>query len=200
MGAGAWAMQLLQQQVECSVANVLSWHLCFARCHFSRSAVLVMIGSLRCERDRDGPECWYFVLNNVAVSRRISLTPRTTLTQNFWVNYSGFYTLGIVADRKYPHRELQCLLGINDAYVVKDCAEVRLKYSWTLSCSGAKETYSGNSDKILGGAYATNWMEIQFGGFEAKHWERCHLKITVVDGSPLLADANPKLRVLTELY
>ena len=143
---------------------------------------------------------WYFVLNNVAVNRSILLTPGTTLTQDFWVNYSGFYRLGIVADRKYPHRELQCLLGINDTYGVKDCAETRLKYSWTLSCSGAKETYSGTSDKIFGGAYTTDWMETEFGGFEAKHWERCHLKITFADGSPLLADAHPKLRIFTELF
>ena len=143
---------------------------------------------------------WYFVLNNVAVNRSISLAPGTTITQDFWVNYSGFYRLGIVADRKYPHRELQCLLGINDAYGVKDCDETRLKYSWTLSCRGANEMYSGTSDKILGGAYATNWMETEFGGFEAKHWERCHLKITLAGGSPLLADANPRLRVFTELF
>jgi hypothetical protein len=143
---------------------------------------------------------WYFVLNNVAVNRSISLAPGTTVTQDFWVNYRGFYRLGIVADRKYPHRELQCLLGINDAYGVKDCDERRLKYSRTLSCSGARETYSGASDKIFGGAYARDWMETEFGGFEAKHWERCHLRITIADGSPLLADANPKLRVFTELF
>jgi hypothetical protein len=39
---------------------------------------------------------WYFVLNNVAVNRSISLTPGTTVTQDSWVNYSGFYRLGIV--------------------------------------------------------------------------------------------------------
>jgi hypothetical protein len=116
------------------------------------------------------------------------------------VNYSGFYRLGIMADRKYLPRELQCLLGINDAYGVKDCTETRLKYSWTLSCSGAKQPYSGTSDKIFGGAYARDWMETEFGGCEAKHWERCHLKIAFADGSPLLADANPKLRVFTELF
>jgi len=143
---------------------------------------------------------WYFVLNNVAVNRSISLAPGATVTQDFWVNYSGFYRLGIVAERKYPHEELQCLLGINDAYGVKDCAETRLKYSWILSCSGAKETYSGTSDKIFGGAYATDWIETEFGGFQAKHWERCRLKITFVNGSPLLAEANPKLRVFTELF
>jgi hypothetical protein len=43
-------------------------------------------------------------------------------------------------------------------------------------------------------------METEFGGFEAKHWERCRLKIGLVDGSPLLADANPKLHVYTELF
>jgi hypothetical protein len=143
---------------------------------------------------------WYFVLNNVAVYRSISLAPGTTVTQDFWVNYSGFYRLGIMADRKFPHPELQCLLGINDAYGVKDCDETRLKYSWTLSCSGGKERYSGTSDKIFGGAYARDWIETQFAGFDAKHWERCQLKITFTDGSPLLAGANPKLRVYTELF
>ena len=64
---------------------------------------------------------WYFVLNNVAVYRSISLAPGTTVTQYFWVNYRGFYRLGIEADRKFPHQELQCLLGINDDYGVKYC-------------------------------------------------------------------------------
>ena len=92
---------------------------------------------------------WYFVLNNVAVYRRIALTPGTTITQDFWVNYSGFYRFGIQAERKLPHRELQCLLGINDWLGVKDCNETRLKYSWTLSCDGGKTKYAGTSDKIL---------------------------------------------------
>jgi len=38
---------------------------------------------------------WYFVLNNVAVYRSISVAPGTTVTQDFWVDYSGFYRLGI---------------------------------------------------------------------------------------------------------
>ena len=92
------------------------------------------------------------------------------------------------------------LLGINDSYGVKDCNEKRLKYAWTLSCDGGKVKYSGTSDKILGGAYANDWMETEFGGFEAKRWERCHLQINFVDGSPLLSDTNPKLRVFTELF
>jgi hypothetical protein len=144
---------------------------------------------------------WYFVLNNVAVYRSISLSPGTTVTEDFWLNYSGFYRLGIMADRKFPHRQLQCLLGINGAYGADDadCEDKRLKYSWTLSCSGGKR-YSGTSDKIFGGAYARDWMETQFGGFQAKHWELCQLKVTFTDGSPLLADANPKLRVYIELF
>ena len=130
---------------------------------------------------------WYFVLNTVAVDRSISLVPGTTITQNFAVNYSGFYRLGIRAQRKLPHRELQCLLGINDAYGVKDCSDTRLKYFWTLDCGRGKVTYSGNSDKILGGAYATDWMEMEFGGFEAKHWQRCTLKMNITDASPYLS-------------
>jgi hypothetical protein len=143
---------------------------------------------------------WHFALNNVAVYRSISLAPGTTVTQDFRVNYSGFYRLGIVADRKFPHRELQCLLGINDSYGVKDCNETRLKYAWTLSCDGGKVKYSGTSDKILGGAYENDRMATEFGGFEAKRWERCQLQINFVDGSPLLSDTNPKLSVFTELF
>lgn len=143
---------------------------------------------------------WYFVLNNVAVYRRIPLTPGTTVTQTFRVNYSGFYRLGIQADRRFPDRELQCLLGINDWLGVKDCDETRLKYSWTLSCDGGKAKYAGTSDKIFGGAYAKDWMETEFGGFEAKRWERCQLKIDFIDASPLLSQTNAKLNVYTELF
>src|SRR4029077_20095534 len=76
---------------------------------------------------------WYFVLNNVAVYRSISVAPGTTVTQDFWVNYSGSYRLGIMADEKFPHRQLLCLLGINGEYGADDenCEDKRLKYSWT---------------------------------------------------------------------
>ena len=57
----------------------------------------------------------YFFLNNVAVDRSISLVRGTATTQNFFFNHSGFYRLGIRVQRKLPHRDLQCLLGINDA-------------------------------------------------------------------------------------
>jgi len=69
-----------------------------------------------------------------------------------------------------------------------------------LSCNGGKINYSGTSDKILGGAYAKDWMETEFGGFQAKHWERCQLKINFIEASPLLSDTNPKLRIFTELF
>ncbi len=143
---------------------------------------------------------WYVVLNNVAVDRGISLAPGTTITQNFSVNYSGFYRLGIRVQRKLPHRELQCLLGINDTYGVKECSETRLKYVWSLDCDHGKTRYSSNSDKIFGGAYATNWMEVEFGGFEANRWQRCTLNLKIADASPLLSDTNPKLYIFTELF
>jgi hypothetical protein len=143
---------------------------------------------------------WYILLNNVAVDRKVSLVPGTTITQKFSVNYSGFYRLGIRAQRKLPHPELQCLLGINDAYGVKDCKETRLKYLWTLNCDRGKVTYSGNSDKIFGGAYASDWVEVEFGGFEAKHWQRCTLQMKITDASPLLSSTNPKLYIFTELF
>jgi hypothetical protein len=69
-----------------------------------------------------------------------------------------------------------------------------------LSCGGGRTTYSGTSDKILGGAYAKNWIETEFGGFQAKHWERCELKISFIDVSPLLAQTHPRLRIYTELF
>ena len=143
---------------------------------------------------------WYFVLKNVAAYRDISLAPGTTVTQDFWTNYGGFYTLGIQAQRKFPHEELQCLLGINDESGVKDCAETRLRYSWVLTCDHGKVRYSGTSEKILGGAYAEDWMETEFAGFEAKRWEWCQLKINFIDASPLLSRTNPKLNIYTELF
>jgi hypothetical protein len=143
---------------------------------------------------------WYAVLNNVAVDRSISLVSGATITQKFSVNYSGFYRLGIRAQRKFPHRELQCLLGINDAYGVKACSQTRLRYVWTLDCDRGKTRYSGSSDKISGGAYATDWMEVEFGAFEARHWQRCTLNLNITDASPLLSKANPKLYVFTELF
>jgi hypothetical protein len=45
---------------------------------------------------------WYFVLINVAVYRSISLAPGTTVTQDFWVNYSGSYRLGLWQTGKFP--------------------------------------------------------------------------------------------------
>jgi hypothetical protein len=144
------------------------------------------------------PLMWHLLLNNVAVYRRISLAPGT-VTQDFRLNYSGYYRMGIQAERKFPRRELQCLLGINDWLGPKDCTDTPLKYSWTLSCDGGKMTSSGSSEKIVGGAYAKDWMESQFGGFEGKRGQRCQLKMNIVDGSRLLSDATPKLHVYIEL-
>ncbi len=91
---------------------------------------------------------WYFVLDNVAVYRSISVAPGTVITQNFHLNYSGYYRIGIQAERKFPHRELQCLLGINDWLGPKDCKDVSLRYAWTLSCGGGKMMRSGSSEKL----------------------------------------------------
>jgi hypothetical protein len=143
---------------------------------------------------------WYFVLNNVVVYHSISVAPGTTVTQSFRVNYGGFYRLGIVADRKFPHQQMQCLLGINDSFGLKDCIDTPAKYSWTLSCNGGAFNYSGASDKIFGGAYAKDWMETEFAGFELQRWEQCQLKIKFIEASPLLSSANPKLRIFTELF
>jgi hypothetical protein len=143
---------------------------------------------------------WYFVLNNVAVYRNISLAPGTVIVQNFHLNYSGYYRMGIQVERKFPHRELQCLLGINDWLGPKDCKDISLRYSWALSCDGGKMTRSGSSEKLdVGGAYARDWMETQFGGFEGKRWERCELKINFLGGGEGLSGASPKLRIYTEL-
>ena len=138
---------------------------------------------------------WYFVLNNVAVYRSISLSPGT-LTQDFWLNYSGYYRLGIQVERKGPHGQIECSLGLQ-----KGCEDVPvLRYSWRLSCDGGKTTRSGSSEKLdLGGAYAREWIEAQFGGFEGKRWERCQLKMNFLGGGEGLSGTNPKLHVHTEL-
>ncbi len=146
------------------------------------------------------PFTWYSVLNNVAVYRSISLTPGTTVTQDFWTNYNGVYTLGIQAERKIPHEQLQCLLGITDSLGPKNCSHSPLRYTWTMSCDGGKAKYSGTSDKIIGGAYANDWIETEFGAFEAKRWERCHLEINFTGGSEALSQAHPKLNVYVELF
>lgn len=138
---------------------------------------------------------WYFVLNNVAVYRSISLAPGTVTTQDFHLNYSGYYRMGIQAERKLPHGQVEGSLGLEK---VEDTPALR--YSWTLSCDGGKMTLSGSSEKIVGGAYARDWVETQFGGFEGKHWERCQLKIHFLGGGEGLSGANPKLRVYIELF
>jgi hypothetical protein len=47
---------------------------------------------------------WYFVLNNVAVYRSISLAPGTVTTQDFHLNYSGYYRIGNTGRKKTPSR------------------------------------------------------------------------------------------------
>jgi hypothetical protein len=93
---------------------------------------------------------WYFILNNVAVYRTISPAPGT-VTQNFWLNYSGYYRLGIQAERKGPHGQIECSLGLE-----KGCEDTPvLRYSWALSCDGGRMTRSGTWEKLdVGGAYA----------------------------------------------
>ena len=140
---------------------------------------------------------WYFALNNVALYRTISLAPGTVTTQDFHLNYSGYYRIGIQAERRFPRGQVECSLGLE-----KGCEDTPvLRYSWTLSCDRGRMTRSGSSEKLeVGGAYARDWVEAQFGGFEGKHWERCQLKINFLGGGEGLSGANPKLRVYTELF
>jgi hypothetical protein len=142
------------------------------------------------------PFLWYFVLNNVAVDRTISVPPGTATTQDFHLNYSGYCRMEIQAERKIPHGQVEGSLGLGK---YEDTPPLR--YSWILRCDGGRMTRAGSSEKLeVGGAYARAWVEAQFGGFEGKHWERCQLKINFLGGGEGLSGANPKLRVHTELF
>jgi hypothetical protein len=145
---------------------------------------------------------WHFVLNNEAVYHRISLA-RGTVRQDFRLNYSGYYRMGIEVERKFPHRTLQCLLGVNDFMPKDGCKDTPavLKYFWTLSCEGGRMTESGSSEKIIGGAYTKDTMEVEFGGFQGKWGERCRLAVNFLqDANGTLSVANPKLHIYTELF
>jgi hypothetical protein len=144
---------------------------------------------------------WHFVFDNVAVYRSISLAPGT-VNQRFRLNYSGDYRMGIEVERKFRHPVLQCLLGITgtellDSSVCKDNPAV-LKYSWQLTCDGSL-IRTGSSDHIDGGAYTTDTMEAQFGTFEGKRGDHCHLALTFLGDASKLSVANPKLRIYIEL-
>jgi hypothetical protein len=145
---------------------------------------------------------WHFVLNNEAVYRSISLAPGI-VKQDFRLNYSGYYSMGIQVERKFPHRTLQCLLGISDFTPKDGCKDTPavLQYSWTLSCNGGRMTQSGSSEKIIGGAYTKDTMEAEFGGFQGKWGERCRLEMNFFqDARGTLSGANPKLHIYTELF
>lgn len=147
------------------------------------------------------PVLWHFVFNNVAVYRNISLVPGT-VNQNFRINYSGDYRMGVEVERRFPHPVLQCLLGITGAELLdpsacKDNPTV-LKYSWQLTCDG-RLIRTGSSDHIDGGAYTSDTMEVEFGNFEGKRGDHCHLALTFLGDASKLSVAKPKLHIYIEL-
>jgi hypothetical protein len=110
--------------------------------------------------------------------------------------------MGIEVRRKFPHPVLQCLLGIKgseleDSTLCKDNPPV-LKYSWMVSCdSGLAQ--AGTSDKIIGGVYANEAIEVQFGDFAGRRGDHCSLTLNFREDGRKLSGADPRLRIMTEL-
>jgi hypothetical protein len=142
---------------------------------------------------------WRSHLETTAVHRSISLTPGK-VQQDFRLNYSVYYRMGIEAERKLPHETLRCLLGIHDFFQHKAaCKDIpaALKYSWRLSCDGAP-IKEGSSEKIDGGAYTNDTIEAEFGSFNGKRGEMCRLELELLQDGSRLSVTNPKLHIYAD--
>jgi hypothetical protein len=148
------------------------------------------------------PFAWHVTFDNVAVHRNISLTPGI-VNQDFRLNYTGSYSMGIEVERKFPHAVLQCLLGIRGAELLDPAVckytPAVLKYSWELSCNG-RTVQIGSSDRIVGGGYTTDTIEAEFGSFAGKRGDHCHLALSFLADGSKLSVAKPKLYIHTELF
>jgi hypothetical protein len=143
----------------------------------------------------------HVTLDNVAVYRGISLAPGT-VKQSFRPNYSGYYSMGIEVERKFPHEVLQCLMGITGPELLDPatCKEnpAALQYAWSLTCNG-RLVQVGSSDKIVGRAYTRDTMEAEFGSFPGRRGDRCQLTLRFLRDGRKLAVADPKLHIYIEL-
>lgn len=111
--------------------------------------------------------------------------------KDFNVHVRTDYKMEIEVDRKFPHHQLQCMIGLapygQDSSAC-DGIPVVLDYSWVLNCDGHSK--SGSSDKNEGGDYGGTTMAVIFGWLDGVHSRECTLDLDMLRNATQLAVAN----------
>lgn len=138
---------------------------------------------------------WYFHVRWVLVDRPVALVPGQVEVE-FTPNFGGHYVAGINVQRKLQFETLQCLLGEKNYIPASQCKDVPavLQFSWQLSTNGHL-VQQGTSDKQLLGAYAKDFIEMEFLYFEATPGQHYSLELEFTKDGRELAGTNPTLRV-----
>jgi hypothetical protein len=138
---------------------------------------------------------WYSHVRWVLVDKSVLLVPGHVMVA-FTPNFAGHYVSGIRVQRKLQFETLQCLLGEKNYIPASQCKEVPavLQFKWQLSTDG-RIVQQGTSDKQLLGAYAGDFIEMEFLYFEAKRGQPYSLELDFIKNGTELAVTNPRLQV-----
>jgi hypothetical protein len=143
---------------------------------------------------------WYSHVRWVLVDKSVPLVPGRVEVE-FSPNFEGSYVSGIRVQRKLPFETLQCLLGEKNHIPLFQCKDLPavLQFKWQLKTDG-HVVQQGTSDKQLLGAYANDFIEMEFLYFEAKRGQHYSLELEFTEKGSELAVTNPRLRVAVESW
>jgi len=143
---------------------------------------------------------WYSHVRWVRVDKSVPLVPGRVEVE-FSPNFEGSYVSSIRVQRKLPFETLQCLLGEKNYIPLSQCKDVPavLQFKWQLNTNG-HVAQQGTSDKQLLGAYANDFIEMEFLYFEAKRGQHYSLELEFTKKGSELAVTNPRLRVGVESW
>jgi hypothetical protein len=141
---------------------------------------------------------WYFHVRWSLVDKSVPLV-LGHIEVEFTPHFEGHYVSGIRVQRKLPFEILQCLLGEKNYIPASQCNNIPLvlQFKWHLSTDG-RVVQEGTSEKQLLGAYANDFIEMEFLYFEATRGQHYSLELEFTKDGSELAVTNPRLEVAVE--
>ena len=136
---------------------------------------------------------WLETRINRPVYVPVSVSVSHVHVPEFRINLSGLYEISIEAKKTIPFDTLNCLLGMSMPSEKCDVPPV-VRASWVLTSNGVVVA-KGVSDTEKGGAWATDTIERQIGGFQGDRNRRYVLDVDFTADRSALAATDPHLAV-----
>jgi hypothetical protein len=141
---------------------------------------------------------WYFHIHWTLVDELV-VPVSGHVEVEFTPNFKGRYVSGIRVQRTLAFENLQCLLGEKNYIPESQCKDQPsvLQFKWQLKSMGHL-VQAGTSDKQLSGAYAEDFVEMEFLYFESERGQHYTLELDFTEDGSKLDVTNPRLRVAVE--